>query len=185
MEGEGPTRREFLTGLRDAAIAAVAVEVVVLRPALATGESPDATTRPGPDDAAVLEAVSRRVIPLHGIDTAPHDAVVAALAAAAARDAGTREVLAAGCAELRRHFGEAWRETPDAALDDYLRAAEATPFFRTFTGIAIPAFVTHPAVWAAVGYEGESASKGGYLHRGFDSLDWLPALPQRDTDRAP
>jgi hypothetical protein len=29
-------------------------------------------------------------------------------------------------------------------------------------------------VWQVLGYEGESYDKGGYLHRGFDDLDWLP-----------
>ncbi len=28
-------------------------------------------------------------------------------------------------------------------------------------------------VWAILGYEGESASKGGYINRGFDDIDWL------------
>ncbi|HDL17353.1 MAG TPA: Twin-arginine translocation pathway signal, partial [Rhizobiales bacterium] len=28
-------------------------------------------------------------------------------------------------------------------------------------------------VWAKLGYEGESASKGGYIDRGFDDIDWL------------
>jgi hypothetical protein len=30
-------------------------------------------------------------------------------------------------------------------------------------------------VWQILGWEGESFSKGGYLERGFDDLDWLPA----------
>jgi len=28
-------------------------------------------------------------------------------------------------------------------------------------------------VWSAFGYEGESASKGGYMSRGFDDITWL------------
>ncbi|NUL44192.1 hypothetical protein F7P69_03135 [Cellulosimicrobium funkei] len=31
-----------------------------------------------------------------------------------------------------------------------------------------------PEVHEALGYEGESFSKGGYLHRGFNDLSWLP-----------
>ena len=30
-----------------------------------------------------------------------------------------------------------------------------------------------PAVWAKLGYEGSSAEHGGYIHRGFDDIDWL------------
>jgi hypothetical protein len=29
-------------------------------------------------------------------------------------------------------------------------------------------------VWDLLGYEGPSFDKGGYLHRGFNDLDWLP-----------
>ena len=39
-------------------------------------------------------------------------------------------------------------------------------------------------VWEALGYEGESFSKGGYLHRGFDDLDWLPDPPIELDDAA-
>jgi len=31
-----------------------------------------------------------------------------------------------------------------------------------------------PEVWEALGYEGASFDKGGYLTRGFNDLDWLP-----------
>ena len=28
-------------------------------------------------------------------------------------------------------------------------------------------------VWPIFGYEGESSSKGGYINRGFNDIDWL------------
>jgi hypothetical protein len=28
-------------------------------------------------------------------------------------------------------------------------------------------------MWKVLGYEGESASKGGYINRGFNDIDWL------------
>ena len=31
-----------------------------------------------------------------------------------------------------------------------------------------------PEVWAALGCEGSSFDKGGYINRGFNDLDWLP-----------
>ena len=30
-----------------------------------------------------------------------------------------------------------------------------------------------PEVWTILGYEGESASKGGYINRGFNDIAWL------------
>ena len=33
---------------------------------------------------------------------------------------------------------------------------------------------TTPSCGQALGYEGSSFEQGGYLHRGFNDLDWLP-----------
>ena len=38
-----------------------------------------------------------------------------------------------------------------------------------------------PIAYAYFGYEGEAFSKGGYLTRGFDELDWLPDVPLQDS----
>ena len=40
-------------------------------------------------------------------------------------------------------------------------------------------------VWDLLGYEGSSFEKGGYLHRGFDDLDWLPRPADRGVRRRP
>jgi hypothetical protein len=47
-----------------------------------------------------------------------------------------------------------------------------------------PAFglMNQKSVWPRLGYEGSSFEKGGYRHRGFDDIDWLPA-PGADTMR--
>ena len=37
-------------------------------------------------------------------------------------------------------------------------------------------------VWDLLGWEGESFSKGGYLTRGFDDLDWLPTPRVEEYD---
>ena len=38
-----------------------------------------------------------------------------------------------------------------------------------------------PLAYAHFGYEGEAYSKGGYLTRGFNDLDWLPDVPLEDS----
>ena len=42
-----------------------------------------------------------------------------------------------------------------------------------------------PLAYAHFGYEGEAFSKGGYLVRGFDELDWLPDVPLEDAGPNP
>ncbi len=54
-----------------------------------------------------------------------------------------------------------------------LRGMEKSPFFQAVRGGLITGLYNNPDVWPLFGYEGESASKGGYISRGFDDIDWL------------
>jgi len=54
-----------------------------------------------------------------------------------------------------------------------LRAIENGKFFQTIRGGLVTGIYNNPDVWNLLGYEGESASKGGYLERGFDDIAWL------------
>ena len=60
--------------------------------------------------------------------------------------------------------------------------AEGSDYFELVKSTAVVELYDNPLVWKAFGYEGPSVHLGGYLHRGFDDLDWLPdppiALPQ-------
>lgn len=57
-----------------------------------------------------------------------------------------------------------------------LRVAEQTAFFKKCRGDLVVSLYNQPAVWAKLGYEGSSAEHGGYIHRGFDDIDWLPTV---------
>ncbi|MDD2869970.1 Twin-arginine translocation pathway signal [Neomegalonema sp.] len=54
-----------------------------------------------------------------------------------------------------------------------LRAMENSAFFQKIRGGLVTGLYNQKAVWPIFGYEGESFSKGGYLHRGFDDINWL------------
>ena len=56
---------------------------------------------------------------------------------------------------------------------EILRSMQDPAFFQKLRGALVGGIYGNPEVWSAFGYEGESASKGGYLHRGFDDIDWL------------
>ncbi len=64
------------------------------------------------------------------------------------------------------------------SLTDYdekmLRDIEDAEFFRFVRGVAVTTLYDDHEVWELLGYEGASFDQGGYLHRGFDDLDWLP-----------
>lgn len=56
---------------------------------------------------------------------------------------------------------------------EILRAMEHSPFFQTIRGGLVTGLYNQKAVWPLFGYEGESYSKGGYIDRGFDDINWV------------
>ena len=54
-----------------------------------------------------------------------------------------------------------------------LEAIQDSDFFQAVRGGMITGIYNNPEVWPIFGFEGESFSKGGYINRGFDDIDWL------------
>jgi len=54
-----------------------------------------------------------------------------------------------------------------------LKAIDTTPFFQKVRGNLVTGLYNNKSAWPIFGYEGESASKGGYIHRGFNDIGWL------------
>lgn len=54
-----------------------------------------------------------------------------------------------------------------------LRDMEDSAFFQMVRGGLVTGLYNQSAVWALFGYEGESYTKGGYIDRGFDDINWL------------
>jgi hypothetical protein len=54
-----------------------------------------------------------------------------------------------------------------------LRQIQGGAFFQDVRGGLIATLYNQKGVWPQFGYEGESASKGGYIRRGFDDIAWL------------
>ena len=54
-----------------------------------------------------------------------------------------------------------------------LKQIEATTFFRKLRAGLVTGLYNQKEIWPLFGYEGSSADKGGYIHRGFNDLTWL------------
>jgi hypothetical protein len=74
-----------------------------------------------------------------------------------------------GAAGEGGYVGRAW-EADRVAL---LRNQSADPMFETIRSGLIVSLYNQKEIWPIFGYEGESFSKGGYIHRGFDDITWL------------
>jgi len=98
--------------------------------------------------------------------------------AKAAQDAKLAEMFEIGVTDLDKRAIAAGASSY-AALKHYgerlklLKAIESSPFFQAIRGSLVTGIYNQKEVWPVFGYEGESASKGGYLHRGFDDIEWL------------
>ena len=74
-----------------------------------------------------------------------------------------------GAAGKGGYAGLGW-ESQRVAL---LRAVSNSPMFETIRSGLVVSLYNQPEVWPIFGYEGESYSKGGYIKRGFDDIDWI------------
>ena len=99
---------------------------------------------------------------------------------AAVQQADSDGVLAAGLDALGDLDG-----LDDDAVTAKLEAVQAEPFFRLVHSTTVVALYDDHEVWQLLGYEGSSFEKGGYLHRGFDDLDWLPEVRIEEYDGEP
>lgn len=102
-------------------------------------------------------------------------------------DAGTwmRVKLAQGLDSLQGLAGGRFHElTPEEAHMVLLRVQHTT-FFGFVRQTVVVNLYEDEEVWEALGYEGPSFDKGGYINRGFNDLDWLPDARIEEYDGEP
>lgn len=154
------SRRDFLTAIVGAALAA-----------LVPGCSRPTRREV---DRRTLVRVARLLYPHDALDDDVYMDVLKPVLARAESKKGFAGLLRKGVAMLDAGERGSWLT---ASRDDQLRALERIKdesFFKVMQGNVRRELYEHPAVWKLIGYEGSSVEYGGYLHRGFDDIDWLP-----------
>ncbi len=172
-------RRRFLMvgGATAAGVGAVSGGMVLIDPRGAWAMSLQALK---PETARTLIQMARDLYPHDRLGDSYYAKAIEPYDAKAATDAQLADLLNQGAAMLDREakakFGKPYAElSTEGDRVAVLKAAEQTPFFKKVRADMITALYNQPEVWAKLGYEGPSAPEGGYLHRGFDDIDWLPA----------
>jgi hypothetical protein len=124
-------------------------------------------------EGARLLSVARTIAPHDRLEDAAYAIVVKAVDATMALDEHLRSVVTSGLAQL----GEAFSDQTEASRVQALKTMEHSEFFQQVRAKTLGTLYASELAYAHFGYEGEAFSKGGYLTRGFNDLQWLPDVP--------
>lgn len=128
-----------------------------------------------PETMATLITLARDIYPHDQLADRFYAIAVKGHDAKAASDAAHKELIENGVADLDQRAGTegyrrlGWEDDRVAILRDI----ESTPFFQAVRGDLVVSLYNQKELWPVFGYEGESYSKGGYIARGFDDIEWL------------
>jgi hypothetical protein len=130
-----------------------------------------------PATVAALARMVRCIYPHDRFGDGPYQRVAEKLDEAASSDAALAGALEQGVRDLDAAKGSPFVDLSDADARALVEGMSQTPFFQSVRATAVVALYDQTEVWEILGYEGPSFDQGGYLHRGFDDLDWLPDPP--------
>lgn len=128
-----------------------------------------------PETMATLIQLARDIYPHDQLADRYYAIAVKGHDETAGKDAKHKSLIEDGIADLDKragaggYIGLGWEDDRVAILRDI----EDSPFFQTVRGGLVVSLYNQKEIWPIFGYEGESFSKGGYIERGFDDIEWL------------
>jgi hypothetical protein len=131
---------------------------------------------------ATLVRMIRVMFPHADIPDGPYERTADAILAAAVDDIRLRVQLEQGLRDLDAAADRLFADVDDAKALSILEGISGTPFFEGVRAKVILTLYDDPEVHRLLGYEGASYDQGGYLHRGFDDLEWLPTPRIEEAD---
>lgn len=126
------------------------------------------------DARDILIRVIRVAFPHDSFPDGPYERTADTIMAAAADSTWFRVALTQGLLTLSHLAGGDFRDLDEEAATSVLRRIESTEFFGFIRRTTVLNLYDNEDVWQALGYEGSSFEKGGYIDRGFNDLTWLP-----------
>lgn len=127
------------------------------------------------DEARViLVRLLRVAFPHPDFPDGPYERTADTILAEANASTWWRVALTQGLNSLNDVSGGSFVSLSDVDALGLLRRVESSTFFGFVRRTAVLNLYDDAEVWQALGYEGPSYDKGGYVDRGFDDLDWLP-----------
>jgi hypothetical protein len=170
-------RREFLK-TSALVVAGTAVAASGLVKVAGGGEWTGQLTTLNAHEASTLLAMARRIFPHRGIDDSCYLKVVEVLDANSKSDPAVAKMLTEGVVALDGSGGTKFADLKENDQIIALGAVQTTPFFQKVRGTELESLYSNPSTWKAFGYQGPAYASGGYIHRGFNDLNWLPDPPE-------
>ena len=170
-------RREFLhkSALVVAGASAVATGVAVV------GFGAEWTARLktlSAHEGETLLKMTRRIFPHDRLDDSYYIKVVEDLDAEASSKPASASLIHTGVASLDHSAKGKFAAQPADDQVAALKKIQHTPFFEKVRSVEMVTLYNNEEVWKTFGYQGASFRFGGYLHHGFNDLNWLPDPPE-------
>jgi len=125
-------------------------------------------------EARTLFVLVHAMFPHRDLDDSYYLDVVAHLDTQTSASARFSGLIRTGIQTLDETAGGSWVDaTPERKLQ-ILTALQEEEFFGVILNRAIDVLYRNQEVLTRLGYQGSSIEFGGYLHRGFDDIGWLP-----------
>ena len=138
-----------------------------------------------PEARAILERIIRVAFPHPNFPDSAYERAADRIVSEAEESAWFRVVLTQGLIALGAQSREPFLDLPEDRALAVLRRVADLEFFGFIRRTTVLNLYDDPEVWQVLGYEGESFSQGGYLHRGFNDLTWLPGPRVEEYDGDP
>jgi hypothetical protein len=165
------TRRRFLV----AAITFSTIGTGLTGPSWLATSAAWADTGDGSDASlSLLAKMTRHLFPHDRIPDSVYGSVMNNILATAAGDPGLNNILHQAEDALNSRQDTSWYELSAAEQLNVLKEIQNDDFFAVVRETVRGNFYYHPDVWKYLDYPGSSKEFGGYIHRGFDDIDWLP-----------
>jgi len=167
------SRREFMVTSGAAAFIVTNIAVINTEEAWALEVK---ALKPGTMRTLIL--VARDIYPHDRLADKYYAAAVMGYDEGAQKDATLKNLIEMGISGLdlrsrdkhHKPYAEVAKEEDRVAM---LREIEGTQFFQKIRSGLVVGLYNNKEVWPLMGYEGSSWEQGGYIHRGFNDLDWL------------
>lgn len=131
-----------------------------------------------PDTIATLIKLARDIYPHDKLADRFYAIAVKSHESKAAKDKEYLALIEEGVADLNQRAlaagNTSYRNTPwEEDRTAILYTIEDSTFFQAVRSDLVVSLYNQKELWPLFGYEGESYSRGGYIERGFNDIEWL------------